>query len=144
MPNKSPENRNRTLYVLAAMAVIAVGLASRNVAGLFPAELGKYPGDALWTLMVFFFLGSLLPRCRSLHIAAYALAISCVVEASQLYHAPWIDSLRDNTLAHLVLGFGFDWRDFPAYFLGASAGFVLERAMKIGRYASLPFRPSKT
>jgi hypothetical protein len=139
-----PEKRNRTRYVMAAMAVIAVGLASRNVAGLFPEALGKYPGDTLWTLMMFFFLGSLFPRCRSLHIAACALAISCAVETSQLYHSPWIDSLRGNSLGHLVLGSGFDWRDFPAYSLGASAGFVLELTMKIWRCASLPGRASRT
>jgi hypothetical protein len=88
---------------MAAMAVIAVGLASRNVAGLFPEALGKYPGDTLWTLMMFFFLGSLFPRCRSLHIAACALAISCAVETSQLYHSPWIDSLRGFKGSHSLL-----------------------------------------
>lgn len=127
MQSESTNNRNQTSYVMAAIAVIAIGLASRNIAGLFPAELGKYPGDALWALMVFFFLGALLPRCRTLHIAAFAFAISCVVEVSQLYHAPWIDSLRSNSLVHLVLGSGFDWRDFPAYLLGASVGLLVEK-----------------
>jgi alpha-beta hydrolase superfamily lysophospholipase len=130
---ESLENRNRTLYVMAAIAVIAIGLASRNADGLFPAALGKYPGDALWTLMVFFFLGSLLQRSRSLHIAAYALIISCAVEVSQLYHSPWIDGLRSNSLVRLVLGSGFDWRDFSAYLLGTSVGFVLEQATGMSR-----------
>lgn len=144
MRYESPESRNRALYVMAAMAVIAIGLASRNIAGLFSAELGKYPGDALWTLMVFFFLGSLLPHCHSLRIAVYALTISCAVEASQLYHSPWLDNLRSNNLVHLVLGSGFDWRDLPAYLLGASAGLALEQAKKILRCVSLPCRTSKT
>lgn len=144
MPNVSPENRNRILYAMAALAVIAVGLASRSVAGLFPAELGKYPGDALWTLMVFFFLGALLPRFRSPYLAACAFAISCAVEVSQLYHTPWIDNLRSNSLVHLVLGSGFDWRDFPAYLLGASAGWALEQTLKTLRCALLPGGTSKT
>lgn len=47
------KTRNRRWYLVALIVVIAAGLASRRYAWLFPACLGKYPGDALWALMVF-------------------------------------------------------------------------------------------
>lgn len=88
----SQRPRSRSVYALAALVVIAAGLASRRFPGLFPAFLGKYPGDALWALMVFCLLGVLLPRLSTLRLAGLALAISYAVELSQLYHAPWLDS----------------------------------------------------
>jgi len=45
---------DRRLRVLAALAfVVGVGLASRRYDGLFPRMLGKYPGDALWTVAAY-------------------------------------------------------------------------------------------
>ena len=45
---------DRRLRVLAALVlVVGVGLASRRYDGLFPRMLGKYPGDALWTVAAY-------------------------------------------------------------------------------------------
>ena|ERR1017187_6591802 len=124
------EPRNRVVYSIAAAGVIVLGLASRHIHGLFPQALGKYPGDALWTLMVFFGLGCLLPRSPATRLATYALIISFVVEVTQLYQAPWVNSIRSTTIGHLVLGSGFGWIDFIAYTVGASIGFVAEFALR--------------
>ena len=40
--------RSRLLLTLLALAVIAVGLASRRGYLPLPAVWGNYPGDALW------------------------------------------------------------------------------------------------
>jgi len=55
----------------------------------------------------------LLQRC------GISLALAFAVEVSQLYHAPWIDSIRSTTLGGLVLGFGFLWTDLVCYLVGA-------------------------
>lgn len=123
---KFREPRNRIVYLVATAAIIALGLASRQIHGLFPQILGKYPGDALWTLMVFLGLGCILPRNSSAQVAAYALIISFIVETTQLYQSPWINYIRSATLGHLVLGSGFGWIDLLAYTVGASIGFVTE------------------
>jgi hypothetical protein len=114
--------RNRIYYVMTTAVVVALGLASRRFPGLFPSVLGKYPGDALWTIMVFAALGVLLPRMTTLRLATLALVISFAVEFSQLYQAPWINSIRGTFLGHLVLGSGFGWGDLLAYTVGAALG----------------------
>lgn len=118
--------RRRVTYALATALAIVVGLASRRFPGLFPAVLGKYPGDALWALMVFFALGAVTPTMSIGSRAAAALGISFAVELSQLYHAPWIDGIRRTTLGHLVLGYGFSWSDLVAYTMGVVLGAVFE------------------
>ena len=55
-----------------------------------------------------------------------AMAFSVAVELSQLYHAPWIDSIRHTTLGGLILGFGFVWSDLVCYALGVGLGVLVE------------------
>ena len=112
----------RRYYALAFIGVVSMGLASRSHPGLFPAFLGKYPGDALWALMVFCGLGFLNPGLSTLRLALYALLISYVDEFSHLYQAPWINAVRGTYVGHLILGSTFSWYDMAAYTLGVAFG----------------------
>ena len=84
-------------------------------------------------MMIFFTLGVLFPRARLRTRIAGALAICFGVEASQLYHRPWLDDLRATLPGHLVLGSGFDPRDFLSYALGVAVAAGLERAITTRR-----------
>jgi len=114
--------RNRLLYALLVLAVIAAGLASRRYPWLLPAQLGKYPGDALWALMVLLLVGLARPGWSVGRVAAAALATSFAVEFSQLYQADWINAIRHTTLGHLVLGSTFNALDLLAYAMGVAVG----------------------
>ena len=116
---------------MAVLVVIVAGLASREFPGLLPASLGKYPGDALWALMVFLLIGFAMPAWRSLHVAALAVFTSYSVEFSQLYQATWINSIRQTTPGHLVLGSTFNWHDLTAYTVGVVVGYLAEVACRI-------------
>ena len=135
--------RNFSLYAGAALAVIVLGLASRRVPGILPACLGKYPGDALWALMVFFGWGMILPRLATGRLAVLALATSYAVEFSQLYQAPWLNAIRGTTLGHLVLGSGFDGRDFAAYAVGVAVGVLCDRLFRRLKDRRRPPQPSQ-
>jgi hypothetical protein len=45
---------------------------------------------------------------------------------SRLYHAPWIDSLRQIRVAALLLGHGFLWSDLVCYGVGVGVGALAE------------------
>ena len=108
---------------------MTAGLASRGFPALVPAVLGKYPGDALWATMVLFGFAFVRPEMAPLKLACLAFSVSCLVELSQLYQAPWINSIRAYKIGHLVLGSGFDWPDIPAYAVGVLAGYALDRIL---------------
>ena len=76
----------------------------------------------LWALMVFLIFGALLPRHSTMRLALYALLFSYTIEFSQLYHASWIDAIRQTRFGGLVLGFGFLWSDLVSYVMGISIG----------------------
>ena len=118
--------RSRRACALGVLAMIGLGLASRRFPGLFPAVFGKYPGDALWTLMVLCGWAFVFPRQAPWRIALYALATSFAVECFQLYQAPWASALRATTLGRLALGTTFGWMDLLAYTVGAGLGLAAE------------------
>jgi len=48
------------------------------------------------------------------------------IEFSQLYKAPWIDSLRDTLFGRLVLGNTFLWGDLLSYTVGVAIGVLID------------------
>jgi hypothetical protein len=119
-------NRHRGLYAIAILLVVVSGLLSRRHPGLFPLSLGKYPGDALWAVMIFLGFGFLFPAMPTVRIGLAAVAFSCAIEFAQIYRAPWIDSIRATTLGHLILGSGFSWMDIAAYSVGILLACLVE------------------
>lgn len=106
--------------------VVALGLASRRYGAWLPNFLAEYAGDSLWALMVFVGIGFLAPRWSGFRVFVAALLFSYAIEFSQLYHAPWLDSLRHNQIGGLILGFGFLWSDLACYSIGAAFGLLIE------------------
>jgi hypothetical protein len=122
--------RNRLVYALALVLVIAAGLASRRFGQVLPALVATYAGDTLWAAMVFVGLGFLFPRRTTRTLALAALAFAYADEISQLYHASWIDAIRATTPGGLVLGYGFLWSDIACYTLGVGLAACTERLVR--------------
>ncbi|MFM7977330.1 MAG: DUF2809 domain-containing protein, partial [Pirellula sp.] len=95
--------------------------------------MAEYAGDTLWALMLFLLISAILAGRPILTRAAISLALAFLVEVSQLYHAPWIDSIRQTTLGGLVLGFGFLWTDLVCYSAGIATGSLTDwRIRRLG------------
>lgn len=120
--------RRRLAYALMVALVIILGLASRHFRAELPDILGTFAGDTLWATMVFLIMAMVWTRAATWQIAVAAAVFCLGIEASQLYHAPWIDALRANRLAALVLGFGFLWSDIACYAVGIALACGAERA----------------
>jgi hypothetical protein len=117
--------RSRLFLAVVILLVIATGLFVRS--SHFPQGFfSKYTGDALWALVAFLGWGFVFPRWPTLPVAGLAAGFSIAIEFSQLYHAPWIDALRETLPGRLILGSGFAWADILAYLVGIGAGVVAE------------------
>jgi hypothetical protein len=123
---KPHQPRHRGFYALLIAIVICAGTASRSETVGLPPFVAKYAGDALWALMVFLGIGFVLATRGTALVAAVAVVLSSADEFSQLYHAPWIDTVRRTTLGHLVLGDTFAWGDIAAYLVGVGIGAAAE------------------
>ena len=118
--------RSRFWLAILILLVIAIGLASRRGYVPFPAVLGNYPGDALWAWVVLLCVAWVRPSIARAQLAGWSLVIAFAIEFLQLYQAPWMQALRANKLAYLVLGNGFDPLDLAAYVAGIALGLVVD------------------
>lgn len=120
-------------------AIIGMGLFWRSGIVAFPPAVAKYGGDALWALLVFVILGVGFPRASTISLSLAAAGYSFAIEFSQLYHAPWLETIRGTRLGHFAIGSTFNSPDLIAYVLGIGMGATAEacfhriRAGKIRR-----------
>ena len=127
-PHRMPRwLRARMRYAALALCAVIVGLTVHRSGGALPPDVRDVLGDALWAAMVAWGIAAVSPAIRLPWRAVGALALCFVVEISQLVHSPALDALRRTTAGHLVLGSGFDPRDFAAYAAGVLAAVILER-----------------
>ena len=121
---------NRKSYFFLTVFTIFLGLSSRKFSIIFPEIINQYLGDALWALMVYWLFRFLKPSWNFLNTSLIALLFSYSIEISQLYRAPWLDSIRKTTLGGLILGFGFLWSDILAYSIGVLFGFLIDSLIR--------------
>jgi len=123
---KIPRRRPPILWIVLIVLAVILGLGSRRFGHSSPGFVAAYAGDTLWSLVAFLGIGLLLPRASTLRVAALSTSFSVTIEASQLYHSPWIDSIRRATLGGLILGYGFLWSDLACYAVGVGIGMLVE------------------
>lgn len=129
----SSDVRVRAAYVGCALATIAVGLAVHLGGGVLRFAVRDVLGDALWAMMVMWWISALGPRLRRTTRGGVALAVCYAVEISQLIQTPGLDAIRRTRLGHLVLGSGFDARDLVAYAMGALGAAIIDGAAALNR-----------
>jgi hypothetical protein len=129
---RAPAWRRRATFAALALATIPVGLVvNGHGLGLGPAAR-DVAGDALWAVMMYWWIGALAPGVSAPRRAGAAYVVCVAVELQQLVRAPALDALRRTLPGRLVLGSGFDPRDLAAYAAGVAAAFLLERAARRG------------
>jgi hypothetical protein len=126
----------RTRYLGLAFGTIACGLAVHWRGSALPPDVRDVLGDALWAAMMVWWISAALPAGRLVWRAAGALVVCFAVEGSQLWHQPAIDAMRQTRFGHLLLGSGFDPRDFVAYAGGVVAALFIDWAAVAARTPS--------
>jgi threonine/homoserine/homoserine lactone efflux protein len=118
-------------------ATIVFGLATRRFRRSLPAAVGLYAGDVLWATMVYLLAAAIWPRASIRRLAVGTGAFALAIEVGQLYHAPWIDAVRNTRLGGLVLGFGFLWSDLACYAVGIALAVLIDRAIASRRVGAI-------
>lgn len=118
--------RARLSYVAVVTATIALGLWVHRGGVTLSVDARDVAGDAIWAMMMTWCVAAAAPAVRLPARGGLAFGICAAVETSQLIHTPPLDAVRATTLGSLVLGSGFDPRDFAAYALGVTVATLLE------------------
>jgi hypothetical protein len=116
--------RSRWRLAVVLAGVVAAGLASRRWP--LPGVFAEHTGDALYATAACFAFAGLRPAAGRAAMAAAGLLFAVAIELSQLATWDWLQHLRANRFAALLLGQGFVWADFPAYASGAVLAALLD------------------
>lgn len=119
------ESPTRSFYSLLACSTIALGLLVHLRGAVLGPTVRDVLGDALWAAMVAWLAGAIAPRAPLWCRTGAALGFCFAIEISQLWHTPGLDALRRTTAGHLVLGSGFEARDFVSYAAGVLGAALL-------------------
>jgi hypothetical protein len=115
---------SRLTYLSLIVITIILGLLSRHIAGI-----PLFIGDVLWATMIYFGFRFLFIT-RSIKFSIIASLLFCyAIEFSQLYQAPWINSIRHTVIGGLILGEVFLWGDMLSYTVGVGIGVLVDRLL---------------
>lgn len=119
--------RCRTHYLALGAAAFVLGLLVHFQGSWIPGAARDIIGDAMWAMMIACWISAIAPQQRPAVRYVSALVVCFAVETSQLWHAPVLEYARSTRLGPLLLGSGFDPRDFLAYALGILAFVSVDR-----------------
>lgn len=125
--------RKWSIYVGIILTTIIMGLGSRYFAMYLPKWVNLYFGDFLWAFMIFFIFALIFRKKSTLEIMTLSLVYCYLIEISQIYHSPWIDTIRQTTIGHLILGRGFLWSDLISYTIGILAGVIIDKYISFAK-----------
>jgi hypothetical protein len=109
-----------------AMLVLALGYWLRFY-GPLPSMLQDAAGGAAYVIFWILILAAGKPNIPARRATALVLVGTCALEVLQLWHPAWLEAIRRTLPGRLLLGTTFEWLDFPPYFVGALAGWLLLR-----------------
>ncbi|WP_439116693.1 DUF2809 domain-containing protein [Metabacillus litoralis] len=125
--NKGHFLYKRSIYILAIVVFIALGLASRKFSELLPILVAQNAGDMLWAMMVYYGFRLILFHKSILTAFCFSLSFCFIIEFSQLYQAEWINHLRSYPFGALVLGKGYLTVDLIRYIVGILIATALDK-----------------
>ncbi|MEZ4854475.1 DUF2809 domain-containing protein [Flavobacterium sp.] len=107
-------------YLLFVCITLVLGILSRKINGI-----PLFIGDILYAIFIYFGL-----RTTQLFSMRTTMAISLFfcfcIEFSQLLHWHWLQSIRNTTLGHYVLGEGFLISDLICYSIGTILAYLID------------------
>jgi uncharacterized membrane protein len=111
-------------YALLALALLLIEVAI----ALFVRDrfVRPYLGDVLAVILVYAALRAAF-RIGTVPAALAAFLIAVAVELGQYFHILDLLGLADNQVARIILGTGFELKDFAAYTAGALIALAVER-----------------
>ena len=92
------------LSVTLVLVTVVAGLAIRFAPLGLPRFVVKYGGSALWALMIYWIVSTILPRWPVSVVACFAAAVATTVEFGKLVHFPRARHLPPDSPRHPATG----------------------------------------
>lgn len=108
----------RIILGITCLFIILLGLILRSAV--------PFMGDFLWAALIFFLFSFVFLNASHRYQFFIPLLFCYFIEFTQLYHAPWMNELRENWFIQLILGHGvFGILDLIAYTSAIIVSYVI-------------------
>lgn len=111
--------------MLLLIVIVPAGFYTKFYAGPGQQWVANSVGGLLYEVFWCLVFAFIAPRCRPAKIALLVFGVTCMLEFLQLWHPPFLESLRSTFIGRTVLGNAFNWMDFPYYAAGCLSGLYL-------------------
>jgi len=129
---------------VSLLIIVPLGFSTKFYAGYgqdwVRNSLGGVFYEIFWCLVIY----CLFRRLKIGLIVAIVLAGTCGLEFLQLWHPPFLETLRGHFIGRTVLGTSFSWSDFLYYLIGSGIGWYwLKKLSRSGKRSMLEIRIEK-
>ncbi len=123
-------SHTRCYYLIILLVLTPLGFASKFYNGSGAWWFNNYASGILyemfWCLLIMLFL----PYANAIWVVCSVLGITFFLEFFQLWHPLFLESIRSTFIGSALIGTTFTWWDFPHYFIGCFAGWLIIKKME--------------
>ena len=111
--------------LIALVFITPLGFYSKFYTGPASGWVNNSLGGVLYVIFWSLVFSLLLMRSRPWKIAASVFLVTCALEVLQLWHPPFLETIRSTFIGATLLGNSFSWLDLVHYLAGAALGFLI-------------------
>jgi hypothetical protein len=126
----------RTVDVILIILITPLGFATKFYSGPAAGFVHHYLGGVLYVIFWMLVLDLIFVKMKPIKTAWIIFLLTSLVEFLQLWHPPFLETLRRHFLGATLLGTTFTWFDFPWYAVGAVLGYAM--LLVVHRFFKIP------
>ena len=116
--------------LLAIILIVPLGFYSKFYDGPAFNWVNNSLGGVLYVIFWSLLFSLLAARSKSWKIVSLVFLITCAIEFLQLWHPPFMETIRSTFIGATLFGNSFSWMDIAHYILGALASLGLLRILR--------------
>ncbi|MBN1154161.1 DUF2809 domain-containing protein [candidate division KSB1 bacterium] len=104
--------------IYSLIVLIPVGFYSKFYNGPLALWVNNSLGGLFYVVFWIFLFCLIFPRVNKNYIILWVVFVTCILEFSQLCHAPILEWIRSCFIGRTLIGNSFHWNDMLYYVLG--------------------------
>jgi len=109
------------------------GILTKFYAGPGSSFVNNHLGGVLYVVFFIFLASLFFPKTNALKLSLIVLAITCLLEFTQLIQTNFLNKIREYFVVHALIGSSFNMMDLPFYAIGGGIGFMSLKWVKDGK-----------
>ena len=111
--------------ILSVVILVPIGLYTKIYSGPAAQWVNNSLGGVLYVVFWSLVFCILLPGIKTRKIAAAVFLVTCLLEIMQLWHPPFLETIRLTFIGATLIGNSFSWLDLVHYMIGLSLSLLL-------------------